>query len=438
MQSDNEDENRNISYTDEIFGVPRIGHTRNATISFTHEISFHLLTFTLLAISTAGIILNSISLATLSQGNIKNQSRGTPPKRRTSELYLIHISFNDLLFSIGLLPQVFTRSTKIQMGDNGCKIMLGMTYLNMYASIFFVTIMTVDRYIAVVFGPNNSSFRKWRSRSSIQFQVYSVWLSSLLLTLPVFIFAVESNSSVKNIHMTDHPMCHFKYWSHSWAVFHCVFRLLMCWFLPSLIILISNCALMLFLRRRYNNGKNNRISGERSKKLNRRAPVRKACRYRTTGIITTGRRIIGKITISVTAIVLICWMPDQILSFYIGIKHDIHTEDSTSRHYRHDTIAMHTIYLKYIFKLLLYATAVINPLIYCFMIRSFRSRLRKLFRLKTVQTKKELIQERRMIVSSLIETTIGPISSQSIYRQVQNGQNSTVHKNMSLVQAYQR
>ena len=152
-------------------------------------------------------------MATLSQGNIKNQSRGTPPKdsfqnsvkllascslppsdehhfenfykRRTSELYLIHISFNDLLFSIGLLPQVamkfwlqnliakiqvFTRSTKIQMGDNGCKIMLGMTYLNMYASIFFVTIMTVDRYIAVVFGPNNSSFRKWRSRSSIQFQ----------------------------------------------------------------------------------------------------------------------------------------------------------------------------------------------------------------------------------------------------------------------------
>ena len=33
MQSDNEDENRNISYTDEIFGVPRIGNTRNATVS---------------------------------------------------------------------------------------------------------------------------------------------------------------------------------------------------------------------------------------------------------------------------------------------------------------------------------------------------------------------------------------------------------------------
>ena len=33
MQSDNEDENRNISYTDEIFGVPRIGHARNETVS---------------------------------------------------------------------------------------------------------------------------------------------------------------------------------------------------------------------------------------------------------------------------------------------------------------------------------------------------------------------------------------------------------------------
>ena len=53
--------------------------------------------------------------------------------------------------------------------------------------------------------------------------------------------------------------------------------------------------------------------------VNRRAPVRKACRYRTTGIITTGRRIIGKITISVTAIVLICWMPGirlKIVSYF--------------------------------------------------------------------------------------------------------------------------
>ena len=33
MQSDNEDENRNISYTSEIFGVPRIGQSRNTTVS---------------------------------------------------------------------------------------------------------------------------------------------------------------------------------------------------------------------------------------------------------------------------------------------------------------------------------------------------------------------------------------------------------------------
>lgn len=62
--------------------------------------------------------------------------------------------------------------------------MLGMTYLNMYASIFFVTIMTVDRYIAVVFGPNNSSFRKWRSRSSIQFQ--GRWLFVLCKARPAW------------------------------------------------------------------------------------------------------------------------------------------------------------------------------------------------------------------------------------------------------------
>jgi hypothetical protein len=49
-----------------------------------------------------GVILNSIAFLTL----LKRPNRNGRTKRRTSELYLLHICFNDLLFSIGLIPQV--------------------------------------------------------------------------------------------------------------------------------------------------------------------------------------------------------------------------------------------------------------------------------------------------------------------------------------------
>jgi len=65
-------------------------------------------------------------------------------------------------------------SQKFIIGDAGCKIILGMTHTNMHASIFFVTIMTIDRYIAVIHGPQKASFRKWRTRTSIQIQVISI------------------------------------------------------------------------------------------------------------------------------------------------------------------------------------------------------------------------------------------------------------------------
>ena len=75
-------------------------------------------------------------------------------KRRTSEIYLIHISLNDWLFSLGLFPQVrkrvkksgenggfkaFAMIAKFDLGDTGCKIVLGMTNINLTASVLFVT-----------------------------------------------------------------------------------------------------------------------------------------------------------------------------------------------------------------------------------------------------------------------------------------------------------
>ena len=100
--------------------------------------------------------------------------------------------------------QALAMIAKFDLGDTGCKIVLGMTNLNLNASVLFVTgqvieinflinnsenkllltyskntkvihnsrsVMTIDRYLAVLYGPQKSSFRKWRAKSSVQLQV---------------------------------------------------------------------------------------------------------------------------------------------------------------------------------------------------------------------------------------------------------------------------
>ena len=125
------------------------------------------------------------------------------------------------------------------------------------------------------------------------------------------------------------------------ALFHCIMRLLCCWLIPSFIILASNIGLLCFLRRRpgvasknaLNRGftphvkctsTNNSIANIKFQ-VKRKSALRIPRNCNTTRIVSTGRRILTKISAFVTVIVLICWMPDQILSFYVGVAHEIGT-----------------------------------------------------------------------------------------------------------------
>ena len=60
------------------------------------------------------------------------------------------------------------------------------------------------------------------------------------------------------------------------------------------------------------------------------------------------------------------------------------------------------IVTKYVFKVLLYCTAVINPIIYCFTIRSFQVRLHRLANFETRRSKKKFVTDRKIIISSLV------------------------------------
>uniref|UniRef100_A0A8B9ZRY2 Urotensin-2 receptor n=1 Tax=Anas zonorhyncha TaxID=75864 RepID=A0A8B9ZRY2_9AVES len=99
-------------------------------------------------------------------------------------IYIINLALADLLY---LLTIPFIVGTyfiqKWYFGDVGCRILFSLDFLTMHASIFTLTVMSTERYFAVL-KPLDTVKRSKSYRKAI---AVVIWLVSLLLTLPMLI-----------------------------------------------------------------------------------------------------------------------------------------------------------------------------------------------------------------------------------------------------------
>lgn len=99
-------------------------------------------------------------------------------------IYIINLALADLLY---LLTIPFVVSTHFltgwYFGDIGCRIVISMDILTMHASIFTLTIMSTERYFAVI-KPLDTVKRSKSYRKTI---ALLVWVVSLILTLPMIV-----------------------------------------------------------------------------------------------------------------------------------------------------------------------------------------------------------------------------------------------------------
>ncbi|KAL4658221.1 urotensin-2 receptor-like [Arapaima gigas] len=99
-------------------------------------------------------------------------------------VYIVNLALADLLY-LSTIP--FVVSTYLAQdwyfGDVGCRVIFSLDFLTMHASIFILTIMSTERYLAVVNPLDTLS----RSRSYRRSVTCAVWLVSFLLALPTMI-----------------------------------------------------------------------------------------------------------------------------------------------------------------------------------------------------------------------------------------------------------
>uniref|UniRef100_A0A3Q3A712 Apelin receptor b n=1 Tax=Kryptolebias marmoratus TaxID=37003 RepID=A0A3Q3A712_KRYMA len=108
-------------------------------------------------------------------------------KRRAADIYIGNLALADLTFVVTLpLWAVYTAMQyHWPFGVALCKISSYVVLLNMYASVFCLTCMSFDRYLAIV---HSLSSTQLRTRSHIQASLTAIWLLSGVLAAPTLVF----------------------------------------------------------------------------------------------------------------------------------------------------------------------------------------------------------------------------------------------------------
>ncbi|XP_043914426.1 leukotriene B4 receptor 1-like [Protopterus annectens] len=119
-----------------------------------------------------------------------------------------------------------------------CKIVYYLCCINMYASIFLIMLMSVDRLVAVTLPHLSHTIRKKKLVWKI---ICVLWAMSVLLAIPAVIYRDIMD-------MNDRNICRPVYKTNGEGIFHCIFEFVLAFAIPFIVILFSYSCIKLRLR----------------------------------------------------------------------------------------------------------------------------------------------------------------------------------------------
>ncbi|CAK8679992.1 unnamed protein product [Clavelina lepadiformis] len=143
----------------------------------------------LFCIFTVGFTGNSIILLVLLRNRRDWQS---------CTIFLFNLAVADTVFllSVPFWGLYYLHGLNWQFGEISCKLMSGITSVNMYGSIFFLTAMSIDRWAAVVH-PHTLGLK--RTRKIMICTCYGLWIAAGILSVPRYVFQVIKTITIKNV-----------------------------------------------------------------------------------------------------------------------------------------------------------------------------------------------------------------------------------------------
>ncbi|XP_070784266.1 C-C chemokine receptor type 9-like [Enoplosus armatus] len=125
-----------------------------------------------------------------------------------TDVYLLNLAVADLLF-LCMLPFWAVEASKgWDFGIGLCKLVSAIYKINFFSSMFLLTCISVDRYIAIVQVTKAQNLKRKRLFYS-KLACVGVWCLSTLLALPEFIFAQVKTDQ------KDQSVCALVYWNNA-------------------------------------------------------------------------------------------------------------------------------------------------------------------------------------------------------------------------------
>ncbi|XP_069757627.1 leukotriene B4 receptor 1-like [Narcine bancroftii] len=106
-------------------------------------------------------------------------------KRSCTILLILNLAIADLVVLITLPLWIYSIASSWIFGETLCKALCYLIYCNLYGSVFFITVMSVDRFMAVVY-PFAS--QRWRKESYVCKVIAIVWVLAFLFAIPGILF----------------------------------------------------------------------------------------------------------------------------------------------------------------------------------------------------------------------------------------------------------
>uniref|UniRef100_A0A8C3WDI1 Somatostatin receptor 3 n=1 Tax=Catagonus wagneri TaxID=51154 RepID=A0A8C3WDI1_9CETA len=199
-----------------------------------------------------------------------------------TSVYILNLALADELFMLGL-PFLAAQNALSYwpFGSLLCRLVMALDGINQFTSIFCLTVMSVDRYLAVVH-PTRSA--RWRTAPVARTVSAAVWVAAAVVVLPVVVFSgVPRGMST----------CHMQ-WPEpaaAWRAAFIIYTAALGFFGPLLVICL--CYLLIVVKVR--------SAGRRV-----RAP---SCQRRRSS-----ERRVTRMVVAVVALFVLCWMPFYVLN----------------------------------------------------------------------------------------------------------------------------
>lgn len=269
--------------------------------------------------------------------------------RTVANCFMLNLALADDLFMISLPFMAYsTVARDWPFGSVACKVLSVMHGVNCYASIFTMTAMSVDRYLAVVHPLSSICYRKPRNAVYV---CLVLWLACSVIMTPYWLYAGTGPSSSSPSHSQSNgtSRCQMfwpnkSHFQHQW--FWVNFELVVGFALP--IVVMVFCYSKLLYRLIRGSDPSGPSLPDRARK-----PIRKV-----TAMVFT-----------VTIVFIVCWTPYHLIRYFNAQKQWNYLMTGSRPP---TTEVVKFIVFNTVAQALVFVSSCCNPFIYCISSRNFR------------------------------------------------------------------